>query len=102
MIGELDPNVIVVILGMSIATYVTKAGGLWVLSRVDISPRMQAGLEILPGAIVMAFLVPELLGAGLPAWIAAAVVLVIAWATESMMLALVTGTGCVFVVRHLM
>ena len=98
MIGsglELDPLVVGVILAMAIVTYATKVGGLWVLSRVDVSERVEAGLAVLPGAIVIAILGPELASGGPAEWAAAAVVLVVAWRTESILLSLCVGVVAV-------
>jgi len=96
---ELNPIVVAVILGMSVATYVTKAGGLWLLGKVDLSPRIESGLEILPGAIIVSIVAPELIGATLATWLAAGVVLVVAWRTESITLSLAVGVATVLALR---
>jgi uncharacterized membrane protein len=96
---ELNPIVVAVILGMSVATYVTKAGGLWLLGKVDLSPRIESGLEILPGAIIVSIVAPELIGATLSTWLAAGVVLVVAWRTESITLSLAVGIATVLALR---
>jgi len=99
MMSELDPFVVGVIAAMSLATYVTKAGGLWLLGKVDLSPRIESGLEILPGAIIVSILAPELIGGTLATWIAAGVVLVVAWRTESITLSLGTGVVVILALR---
>ena len=99
MIGELDPFVVAVIAAMGVATYVTKAGGLWLLGTVDLSPRVEAGLEILPGAIIVSILAPELIGGTLATWLAAAVVLVVAWRTDSITVSLGAGVVAVLALR---
>ncbi|ATW89915.1 putative membrane protein [Halohasta litchfieldiae] len=96
---ELNPIVVAVILGMSVATFVTKAGGLWLLGKVDLSPRIESGLEILPGAIIVSIVAPELIGATLSTWLAAGVVLVVAWRTESITLSLAVGIATVLALR---
>ena len=99
MTMELNPFVVAVIAAMGVATYVTKAGGLWLLGRVDLSPRIESGLEILPGAIIVSILAPELIGATLATWLAAGVVLVVAWRTESITLSLAVGVVAILVLR---
>ena len=99
MMSELDPFVVGVIAAMSLATYVTKAGGLWLLGKVDLSPRIESGLEILPGAIIVSILAPELIGGTLATWIAAGVVLVVAWRTESITLSLGIGVVVILALR---
>ncbi|MFO7832486.1 MAG: AzlD domain-containing protein [Halohasta sp.] len=96
---ELDPFVVAVIAAMGVATYVTKAGGLWLLGKVDLSPRVEAGLEILPGAIIVSILAPELVGGTLATWLAAAAVLVVAWRTDSIMISLGTGVIAILALR---
>jgi len=78
---------------------VTKAGGLWLLGKVDLSPRIESGLEILPGAIIVSIVAPELIGATLSTWLAAGVVLVVAWRTESITLSLAVGIATVLALR---
>jgi len=96
---SLTPVVVGVVLAMALATYVTKAGGLWLLGRIDVSERVEAGLEVLPGAIVVSILGPELVEGGPAEWSAAALVLLIAWKTESVLLAIVVGAGAVVALR---
>lgn len=95
----LSPAVVAVIVGMSLATYVTKAGGFWLLNRITVSDRVEAGLEVLPGAIIVAILAPELLDAGPAEWGASAVVLVLMVRTENVLLALLGGLAAVLAFR---
>lgn len=97
----LRPTVVGVILGMTLVTYATKAGGLWLLSRVDLSERLAAGLDVLPGAIIVSILVPELAGGGPAEFAAAGVVLLVAWRTDNVLLALASGVGAVMLFRTL-
>lgn len=89
-----------IILGMAVLTYVTKAGGLWVLEQVELSDRAKSGLEALPGGIIIAILAPELLQGGPPEWAAAAVVLVVVRRTDSILLSIGTGIFTVLVLRR--
>ena len=97
----LDGLVVAVILGMAVLTYLTKVGGLWILSRLEVSERLEAGLSVLPGAIVIAILGPELAAGGPAEWGAAAVVVVIAWRTDNILLALCGGVLAVVAFRGL-
>lgn len=96
-----DPYILSIIAGMAIVTYITKAGGIWLLSRFDVSDRVEAGLSVLPGAIVIAILGPELADGGPPEWAAAGVVLLVMVKTENILLALIAGLGAVLVFRTL-
>lgn len=99
---SLDPFVVGVIVAMAAVTVVTKVGGLWLLSRVDVSERLEAGLSVLPGAIVVAILGPELVAAGPAEWGAAAVTAVVMWRSENILLALCAGVGAVLLLRPLL
>ncbi|MFW6320395.1 MAG: AzlD family protein [Halohasta sp.] len=97
----LRPAVVGVILGMALVTYGTKAGGLWLLSRIELSERLAGGLDVLPGAIIVSILVPELADGGPPEFGAAGVVLLVAWRTDNVLLALGGGVGAVLLFRTL-
>lgn len=96
---DLSPVVVAVVLGMSLVTYATKAGGLWLLGGVELSPPARAGLEALPGGIIVAILAPRLLRGGLPEWCAAVAVLAVAHRTDSVLLSLAVGVAAVLVLR---
>lgn len=96
---ELAPFTVAVILGMSVVTYLTKAGGLWLLGTVELSDRARTGLEALPGGIVVAIIAPTLLQGGAAEWLAAGIVVVVAARTDGILPALVTGVGAVVVFR---
>lgn len=98
---ELDGLVVAVILGMAVVTYATKAGGLWLLGKVDIRERTEVALEALPGAIIVAIIVPELAGGGPAEWTAAAVAAIVAVRTDNLLVALGSAIGVVVVLRGL-
>ncbi|WP_339104737.1 AzlD domain-containing protein [Haloterrigena salinisoli] len=99
---SLEPLVVGVILAMTVVTVIAKVGGIWLVRHVEVSDRLQAGLDVLPGAIVIAVLGPELAAGGPAEWGAAALVLVVMWRTESIVLALVTGVVAVVSLRTLL
>ncbi|ELY93525.1 branched-chain amino acid transporter [Natrialba chahannaoensis JCM 10990] len=99
---SLDPLVVGVILGMAAVTVLTKVGGIWIVRRFELSDRLEAGLNVLPGAIVIAVLGPELVNGGPAEWGAAVVVLVVMWRTESILLALCAGVLSVVGFRALL
>ncbi len=61
-----DPRVLVTILLMGAVIYATRAGGLWLASRVEISGRLEAWLGFLPGAILVSIVAPTVLTSGRP------------------------------------
>ncbi|ARS89491.1 AzlD family protein [Natrarchaeobaculum aegyptiacum] len=99
---SLDPFVVAIVLAMAAVTVFTKVSGLWLVRHVEVSDRLEAGLEVLPGAIVIAVLGPELASGGPAEWSAAAVVLVVMWRTESILLALIAGVLSVVAFRSIL
>ncbi len=45
---KINPLVLFVILGMAFATYLTRAGGFWLMSRFTPSKRLERGLRAVP------------------------------------------------------
>lgn len=88
---SLDPLVVGIVLAMAVVTFVTKVGGLWLLSRFEVSDRLESGISVLPGAIVIAILGPELAEGGPAEWAAAGLTLLVMWRTGNILLALIAG-----------
>ena len=60
-----------IILAAAIATYLTRIGGHLVISRFEtIHPRVEAGLNAVPAAVLTTLVAPEMLNAGPAEWIA--------------------------------
>jgi branched chain amino acid efflux pump len=60
-----------IIIAGAVATYLTRIGGHLVISRFDhIHPRVEAGLNAVPAAVLTTLVAPELLTAGPAEWTA--------------------------------
>ncbi|WP_027034926.1 AzlD family protein [Mesorhizobium ciceri] len=67
-----------IIIAGAIATYLTRIGGHLVISRFDtIHPRVEAGLNAVPAAVLTTLVAPELLNAGAAEWAALVVTAVV-------------------------
>ena len=97
-----DPLTLFTIVLMALVTYATRAGGLWLASRFELSERAGAWLENIPGAILISIVAPTVLAGGLPDILAALVVVVVAMRTGSLPVAMVAGIGAVLVLRGLL
>jgi uncharacterized membrane protein len=91
-----EPKVLVAILLMAIVVYAARAGGLWLASRVEISGRVEAWLDYLPGAILVSIVAPTVLTSGPAEALAALAVVLVALRSGGLLLA--TATGVVVVV----
>ncbi|CAA9415434.1 MAG: hypothetical protein AVDCRST_MAG55-1632 [uncultured Rubrobacteraceae bacterium] len=96
-----DPLALLAIVLMALATYATRAGGLWLTSRVEISDRLEAWLEHIPGAILVSLVAPAVLAEGIAAALAALAVMLVARKTGSLPAAMVTGVVAVVLLRAL-
>jgi len=79
------------IAGMAAVTYATRAGGLWLMVHVPLSPRVESFLRYLSGSVLVALVVPAALQEGSAAWVAIAGAVLVMLATKRTMLALVLG-----------
>ncbi len=96
------PDTWLVIIVMSAITYSFRAGGYWLMGRVTLSPRVEAGLSYLPGAVITALVVPAALEAGIEGIAGvAAVGIAMRW-QGNLMLALVAGIGVVWLYRQML
>jgi branched chain amino acid efflux pump len=96
-----DAGTLIAIILMAFATYSTRAGGLWLASRFDLSERAGAWLDQIPGAILVSLVAPTVLMGGPAEALAALAVVIVAVRTGSLPAAMVTGIGTVLVLRAL-
>ena len=97
-----DGSTLLVIALMALATYATRAGGLWLANRFDLSERAGAWLDAIPGAILVSLVAPTVLTGGPAEALAAVAVVAVALRTGSLPLAMVTGVGAVVALRALL
>jgi uncharacterized membrane protein len=96
----LQGDALIAILAMALATYVTRAGGFWLMGFVKLSPRIEAWLRALPGAVLVALVAPAVISGGLAAVVAALATLLVALRTKNLLLAMVIGVLVVWGLRH--
>lgn len=96
-----SPGVLLAIILMALATYATRAGGLWLASRFDLSERAGAWLDQIPGAILVSLVAPVVLTGGFAEALAAVAVVIVALRTGSLPVAMVAGVVAVVVLRAL-
>ena len=94
-------EVMLIILGMAAVTYTTRWLGPWLMSRVNLSRKVEAWLGYLPGTILVSLVLPDLLKSGLAGIIAGFASLVAARLSGSLFLALVVGVVTVWIGRSL-
>jgi uncharacterized membrane protein len=94
--------VIWIILAGAVATYVTRIAGDVVLSRFhSIPPRVEAGLNAVPAAVMTSLFAPSLITGGVPE-IASLAVTALATLRGGAMTVLIAGWGSLVVLRYLL
>ena len=97
---EVNPLSLLTIAGMALATYATRAGGLWIMARVTPSPRVEAWLRNIPGSVLMAIVAPAALTSGPADALAALVTALVAARTKNLLLAMIIGVATVWILRQ--
>jgi len=95
-------NTLITILGMALVTYMARAGGLWLMGFVKPSPRVEAWLKAIPGAVLVSLVAPTVLAGGLAETLAALATVLVAARTKKMFLAIVVGVGVVWALRRVL
>lgn len=97
-----DMPAIVTILGMALVTYITRAGGLWLMSFVTPSPRVESWLRQIPGAVLVAIVAPTVLASTLAGTLASLIAVLVAWRSKNVLVAMIVSVAAVWILRHLL
>ncbi|HVG00492.1 MAG TPA: AzlD domain-containing protein [Chloroflexia bacterium] len=98
---QIDPVSLATILAMALVTYATRVGGLWLMGRVTPSPRVEAWLLNIPGAVLVSIVTPLALSNGPADALAAGLTGLVAARTHNLLLAIGVGIGAAWVLRQL-
>jgi branched chain amino acid efflux pump len=90
---------LITILGMALVTYAARAGGFWLMGLVTPSPRIEAWLRQIPGAVLVAIVAPTVLASSLAETLAALATVLVAIRTKNVLAAMVIGVAAVFLLR---
>lgn len=97
---SVDVNTLLAIVGMALATYLTRIAGLWLLQLANVGGRARSAMDALPPAVLMAVIAPTVLATGPAETIAAAITIVAAFRLP-LLVAVATGVASVVVLRQL-
>lgn len=90
---------ILTILGMTLVTYATRAGGFWLMGLVTPSPRIEAWLKQIPGAVLVALIAPTILASSIAETLAAVATVLVAIRTKNVLIAMLVGVATVASLR---
>jgi uncharacterized membrane protein len=89
------------ILGMAAATYALRAGGFLIAQKLKPTRFVEAWLNHLPGAMIVALVLPAIARGGPVYWAGALLVLAAARSGGPLIVSLAAGIGTVLLVRSL-
>ena len=90
---------ILAIIGMALATYATRASGLYLMRGITVRGRLKAALDALPPAILMAVIPPTILATGSAETMAAAITATAAMLRLPLVVTILIGVVSVVVLR---
>ncbi len=85
----------IALLAMAVVTYLCRASGVVLMSRVTITPRIERALKALPGSIVVATVLPLAIDGGAPALLGIAAAVTMMRLTRFELAALLAGLASV-------
>lgn len=97
----LDPLVLLAIVGMTLATYLTRAGGYLVFRSIKPPPVVRDALGYIPGALFVSYVVPALAAGGGQQWAGAAATAALMLMTRQLSVAILGGTAVAWAVWSL-
>ena len=92
---------LLIILGMALVTYLSRASGLWLMSYIPLSERVQVWLAYLPGTVLVALVAPTVLSTGIAEAGAALATILVAVKTRNLLLSIIAGVLVVLALRTL-
>ncbi|WP_108881297.1 AzlD domain-containing protein [Anderseniella sp. Alg231-50] len=97
---SLDANTLLAIIGMALATYLTRIAGLWLLRLANVGGRARSAMDALPPAVLMAVIAPTVLATGLAETLAAGITVMAAFRLP-LLVSVATGVASVVGLRML-
>jgi uncharacterized membrane protein len=91
----MNPEFLITILGMAVILYAMRIGGYILISRIPSSPLLDAWLEQIPGATLVALVIPMVVREGIIGLVAGRIVWIVVIRTENLVLAMAVGVAIV-------
>lgn len=87
------------IAAMAAVNYAIRAGGFFLMGYVPLTPRVRHILNALPGAVVMAIVLPLMVRGGLPAWAAVLASIAVMALRRNDLIAVICGMAVAALIR---
>lgn len=93
------PTALLAILGMAAVTYLSRIGGVWAMSLVPLTPRVEASLKALSGSVLVALVVPATLHGGRDFIVAIGIAVALMALTGRSLVAMTCGVAAAALLR---
>ncbi|SEF12502.1 Branched-chain amino acid transport protein (AzlD) [Rhizobiales bacterium GAS191] len=87
-----EASAIGAILLLTLVTIATRMGGVWIMSYIEITPRIEAFLKYMGASVLISIVVPATLAATPRMWLAVGAAALVTIATRNALGAMVVGT----------
>jgi uncharacterized membrane protein len=91
-------DVLLAILAMAAATYITRAGGYVLFRAIRPNETVRVALGYIPGALFVAYVAPALASGGWPEWGGAVITVAVMLGTRQMSAAILAGTAAAWLI----
>lgn len=98
---SVSPMALAAFVAMAAVTFGMRAGGFWLMGRVPMTERMRKGLEALPGALIVATILPVALARGVPASVCLLATALTMAVVRRDFVAVIAGLAVAALLRHL-
>src|SRR5688572_29700470 len=89
------------VLLLTLITMATRVGGVWIMSYVKITPRIEAFLKYMAVSVLISIVVPTTLAAAPRIWMAVAAAAIVAIVTRSALSAMLVGAAVAAAMKNL-
>ena len=89
------------VLLLALITMATRVGGVWIMSYVKITPRIEAFLKYMAVSVLISIVVPATLASAPRIWIAVASAAIVAAVTRSALSAMLVGAAMAAAMKNL-
>jgi uncharacterized membrane protein len=96
------PDVLVITLVMAVAAALCRVGGYMLMGLVPVTPRIEAGLNAIPIAVMIGIMVPPILRGGVPEIVGTAVIIAMVRIGANDLVAIVLGLAAVATFRQML
>ena len=98
----LAPDTLTIIAVMTVAAALCRLGGYWFMGLIPITPRVEAGLNAIPLAVMVGIMVPPILRGGIPEAAGVAITMAAVRLGANDLIAILLGLGTVAGLRQIL